>query len=219
MSDTDNTTNATATGHSDAEIQIIGTLIPNPLPRSLPEGSIITVRLEMTLQKSDSPLSFYTKNSFIAQNQKITSRFSFYHSEDGNTESSLRRIFILPLPGTLIDTEEDLMTLYPGVTVSVDVATEVYTKSRDGEEQQYFFGSRLSALIPGKAEMCLGAAMQPILWLYWGTKEDIIDRYVKNNGHAGHTGTCSRSFRAREVYGWAGQPRLCMRPIEISVVE
>lgn len=219
MSGIDNTTSMFANGHSDAEIQIIGTLLPNPLPCSLPEGSIITVRLEMTLQKSDSPLSFHTKSSFIAQNQKGASTFHVYHPDHGI--GSIPLIHGLAVPGRLIDIERDLMTLYPGVTVTVDVATKVYTKSMDGEERRYFFRASLSSMIPGeKYEICLGAGMQPMLWLYWGTKEDIFDRYVKDAGHADHTGECSRSFRTREVYGRAGQPLLrLIRPIEFSVVE
>lgn len=224
MSDIDIDTKASvsANGHTDAKIKIIGTLLPNPLPYSLPEGSTIIVRLDMTLQKSDSPLSFYTKDSFIGQNQRYESRFRVSHPATDDGKGGWRNVHINAIPGTLIDTEEDLMTLYPGVTVSVDVATTVYTKATsDGEERQYFFGSYLSSLTPGeKYEISLGAGVQPILWLYWGTKEDIIERYVKDNGHASHTGKCSRSFRTREVYGWAGQPLLRMtRPIEFSVVE
>jgi hypothetical protein len=219
----DNTTSSvSATNHADAEIEIVGTIQPNPIPRSLPEGSTITVRLDMTLQKSDSPLSFHTKSSFIAQNLKMTSRFRIYHPATDDGTGGWRRMHINPGSGFLVNVDEDVMTLYPGVTVSVDVTTEVYTKKADdGQERRYFFGSTLSAMEPGeKFEMCLGAAYQPMLWLYWGTKEDIIEEYVKGNGHAGHAGKCSRTFGTREVYGWLGQPLLRMvRPIEFSVVE
>lgn len=211
-----------ANSHADAEIQIIGTLQPDPLPRSLPEGSTITVRLDMTLRKSDSPLSFYTENSFIAQNQTMLSRFRVYHPATDDGKAGWRHIHINAVLGPLINIEEDLITLYPGVTVSVDVATKVYTRIADnGEERQYFFGSRLSSMEPGeKYEMCLGAGVQPILWLYWGTKEDIIEKYMKGNSYASYTGESSRTFRARETYGWADQPLLrMMRPIEFSVVD
>lgn len=221
MSDNE-TTRVTANGHANSEIQIIGTLQPDPLPRSLPEGSTIKVRLDMTLRNSDSPLSFYTKNSFIAQNETTLSRFRVYHPATDDGTAGWRRLHINPVPGTLIDTEEDLITLYPGVTVSVDVETKVYTnKAADDEERQYFFGSRLSSLEPGERyEMCLGAGAQPILWLYWGTKQDIIERYVKGNDQTSHTGECGRTFRTREVYGWAGQPILRMiKPIEFYVME
>lgn len=220
MSDT--TTSVSANSHADAEIQIVGTLQPNPLPRSLPEGSTITVRLDMTLRNSGSPLSFYTKNSFIAPNQRVMSRFRVYHPATDDGKAGCRHIHLNIVTGPLIDTQADLITLYPGVTLSVDVTTSVYTqKAADGEERQYFFGSRLSTLESGeKYEMCLGAGPQPIMWLYWGSKEDIIERYVKGNGHAGHQGNCSTTFRAHEVYGWAGLPPLRLnRPIKFSVVE
>ncbi|KAI9649085.1 hypothetical protein NHQ30_001652 [Ciborinia camelliae] len=219
----DNTTSGmSANSHADAEIEIVGTLQPNPIPRSLPEGSTITVRLDMTLQKSDSPLTFYTKDSFIAQNQTMLSRFRVYHPATDDGTGGWRRIHINAVPGTLVNVDEDLMTLYPDVTVSVDVTTKVYTKKADdGQERKYFFGSRFSTLETGeKYEMCLGAAIQPMLWLYWGTKEDIIEEFVKGNGHSGHTGECSRIFRTRKAYGWGEQPLLRMvRPIEFSVVE
>jgi hypothetical protein len=221
MSD-NKTTEVPANAHTNAEIQIIGTLQPDPLPRSLPKGSTIKVRLDMTLRKSDSPLSFYTKNSFIAQNQRMLSRFRVYHPATDDGTAGWRRIHILPAPGILINTEEDLITLYPGVTVSVDVETKVYTKkATDDIERHYFFGSRLSSLEPGETyEMCLGAGCQPILWLYWGTKQDIIERYIKGNNQTGHTGESGRTFRTREVYGWANQPILHMiKPIEFSVIE
>jgi hypothetical protein len=218
MSD-NKTSTEPADAHADPEIQIVGALRPDPLPRSLPEGSMITVRLDMTLRKSDSPLSFYTKNSFIAQNQTTLSRFRVYHPATDDGEAGWRRMHINAVPGTLIDTEEDLITLYPGVTVSVDVETKVYTKkAADDEEPRYFFGSLLSSLEPGERyEMCLGAGAQPILWLYWGTKQDIVERYVQGNDQ---TGECGRTFRNREVYGWAGQPILRMiKPIEFLAVE
>jgi hypothetical protein len=208
--------------HSDAEIEIVGTLQPNPIPRSLPEGSTITVRLDMTLRKSDSPLSFYTGNSFITQNQTMESRFRVYRPATDDGTTGWRHTLINALPGILVNVDEDLMTLYPDVTVSVDVATKVYTKiSYDGQERKYFFGSYLSTLEIGeKYEMCLGAGSQPMRWLYWGTKEDIIEEYVKGNGHSGHTGKCSRSFRTPKAYAWGELPLLRMvRPIEFTAVE
>ncbi|KAF5877609.1 uncharacterized protein Bfra_001976 [Botrytis fragariae] len=108
-----------------------------------------------------------------------------------------------------VNVDEDLMTLYPDLTVSVDVTTKVYTKKAyDSQMQQYFFRGRLPTM-----------ESRSMVWLYWGTKEDIIEKYVKNNGHAGHTGKCSRSFRSCG-YGMSHQPVLrLVRPIAFSVVE
>lgn len=219
----DNTTSGvSANSRASPEIEIVGTLQPNPLPRSLPEGSTITVRLDMTLQNSDSPLTFATKSSFIDGNQTFTSRFRIYHPATDNGEAGWRRMHVLAVAGPLVDVDKDLLTLYPDVTVSVDVATKVYTKKADdGQLQQYFFGSRLSTMEDGdKYEMCLGAAYQPIMWLYWGTKEDIIEEYSKINGHSRPTGECSRTLQLRGACGWGDQPLLrLVKPIEFSVVE
>ncbi|KAF7881767.1 uncharacterized protein EAF02_006455 [Botrytis sinoallii] len=202
----------------DAEIEIVGTIQPNPISRSLPEGSTVTVRVDMTLRNSDSPLSFDATRSFIAQNQKVSSGFHIYHTDDGT--GSLPRIHI-NAPMVDVNVDEDLMTLYPDLTVSVDVTTKVYTKkAHDGQMQQYFFRGKLSTMEFGdKHVIFLGAGRQPMVWLYWDTKEDIIEKYVKNNGHAGHTGNCSRSFRCRG-YGLSHQPVLrLVTPIAFSVVE
>ncbi|TGO29808.1 hypothetical protein BPAE_0011g00810 [Botrytis paeoniae] len=214
----DTTSSVPFKSHADAEIEIVGTLQPNPISRSLPEGSTVTVRLDMTLRKSDSPLSFDTKSSFIAQNKTVSSGFHIYHTDDGI--GSLPRI-CTQAPMVDVNVDEDLMTLYPDLTVSVDVTTKVYTKKAyDGQMQQYFFRGRLSTMeIGDKHEIRLGAGRQSMVWLYWGTKEDIIEKHVKNNGHAGHTGKCSRSFRSRG-YGMSHQPVLrLVRPIAFSVVE
>src|SRR4051812_17827061 len=118
----DNTTSCVfANSHPDAEIEIVGTLQPNPIPRSLPEGSTITVRLDMTLQKSDSPLSFNTKSSFIAENLTMASRFRVYHPATDDGTGGWRRMHVLPATGVSVNLDEDVMTLYPDVTVSVDV--------------------------------------------------------------------------------------------------
>ncbi|TGO73587.1 hypothetical protein BELL_0348g00020 [Botrytis elliptica] len=176
------------------------------------------IEISDSLRNFDSPLSFDAKSRSIAQNQTVSSGFHIYHTDDGT--GSLPRIHI-NAPMVDVNVGEDLMTLYPELTVSVDVTTEVYSKkAHDGQMQQYFFRGKLSTMEFGdKHVIFLGAGRQPMVWLYWGTKEDIIEKYVKNNGHAGHSGNCSRSFRSRG-YGLSHQPVLrLVTPIAFLVVE
>ena len=101
----------------------------------------------MTLIKSDSPLTFDTTGSFIEQNLTLSIRFRVYHPATDDRTNGWRRIHV-NYCGQEVNTD-NLITLYPDVSVSIAVSTKVYTKKAvDCEERKYFFGTKLFGLQP-----------------------------------------------------------------------
>lgn len=201
-------------GHAQAEIQVTGTISPNPISRSIPEGTPITLHLELTLQNADLPLSFHTKNSFVMEQQSGISRWRVNHAATGAEVASRRLDSVMFVAGPVVNVDTDLLTLHPDIPVPCDVTCKLYIDvAVTGQRQPYFFGSRLSSMEAGETfHMSCPVGVAPIRWCYWGTKEDVIkDRELRDDG--------VRTFQARPTK-WEDCPKIVMsKPIEFEVTE